>query len=197
LSWATIDPGISSSAKKRPFSARPGPAQPRSFLITVTCDGDGMKVELLPALLEEAKQRTKVKFIYTIPDFHNPWAAHELQRRRPARPDRPGMGDSDPRGRPLRLYRFDGDHLPSFSPWSTAALLFTRALSRKSWHPEPGRWAVVTGKSSEDGVFSRRWTSARQGCQARSTSTAKWDFWSLPAKIVDHYRKKRTISRPR
>lgn len=45
----------------------------KARFVTVPCDSEGMKVDMLPEILEQARKgRDKVKFIYSIVNFQNP-----------------------------------------------------------------------------------------------------------------------------
>ena len=98
------------------FSAIPILRSYGAKFLEVPQDGDGMDVAVLSAMLEQrARDRQpRPKFIYDVPDFHNPTGATlPLERRRAlvalaVRHRIPIVEDS-----PYRKVRFEGDSVPS------------------------------------------------------------------------------------
>lgn len=99
----------------------------------IPTDQDGMKVDLLPTAIEKARSEgKKVKFIYTIVNFHNPGGATmSLERRKKLveishRYDIPIFED-DPYG----YVRYEGQHLPSiFSFDDKGGTLYAGSFSK-------------------------------------------------------------------
>jgi len=83
--------------------------------LCVPCDSEGMMVDRLPAMIEQARHEGKVvKFVYTIATFQNPLGVTmSLERRkalvRIAREYGVAIFEDDPYG----YVRFDGEHLPT------------------------------------------------------------------------------------
>jgi len=198
LSWATIDPGDFGSCDEATFLGATGTMRNHgASFITVPCDGDGMKVEMLPALLEEAKAKgRKVKYIYTIPNFHNPLGCTmSLQRRRQlvqiARDWGIPILEDDPYG----YIRFDGDHLPSlFSLDGSGIVIYAGSFSKIL---APG---TRVGWAGGDREIIRKMAVFKQAVDVCTSVVAQAEVYKycelgfldafLP-KIVDHYRKKR------
>lgn len=87
----------------------------RVNMVDVELDNEGMNIDDLEAQLKELKDKgIKPKFIYTIPDFHNPaGVTMSLERRKKLieiaqRDDLLIIEDS-----PYRMIRFRGEHIPS------------------------------------------------------------------------------------
>ncbi len=99
----------------------------------IPTDHDGMKVDLIPEVIERARSEgKKVKFIYTIVNFHNPGGATmSLERRKKLveishRYDVPIFED-DPYG----YVRYEGEHLPSiFSFDDKGGTLYAGSFSK-------------------------------------------------------------------
>jgi len=198
LSWATIDPGDFVICEEATFLGSTGTMRNHgASFITVPCDGDGMKVEMLPALLEEAKAKgRKVKYIYTIPNFHNPLGCTmSLQRRRQlvqiARDWGIPILEDDPYG----YIRFDGDHLPSlFSLDGSGIVIYAGSFSKIL---APG---TRVGWAGGDREIIRKMAVFKQAVDVCTSVVAQAEVYKycelgfldafLP-KIVDHYRKKR------
>jgi len=84
-------------------------------LLSVPIDHDGISMEHLEAAVQSCKKAgKKIKFIYTIPDFHNPGGVTmSLERRRALisfaiQHQIPLLEDN-----PYSRLRFEGDHLPT------------------------------------------------------------------------------------
>jgi len=198
LSWATIDPGDFVICEEATFLGSTGTMRNHgASFITVPCDGDGMKVEMLPALLEEAKAKgRKVKYIYTIPNFHNPLGCTmSLPRRRQlvqiAQEWEIPILEDDPYG----YIRFDGDHLPSlFSLDGSGIVIYAGSFSKIL---APG---TRVGWAGGDREIIRKMAVFKQAVDVCTSVVAQAEVYKycelgfldafLP-KIVDHYRKKR------
>ncbi len=83
--------------------------------ITVPCDGEGMLVDLLPEKIDAAlSQGKKVRYIYTIPNFHNPLGCTmSLERRKKLVALAQKYGILIMEDDPYRFVRFEGTDLPS------------------------------------------------------------------------------------
>jgi len=131
---------------------------------TIPCDGDGMRVELLPEIVAavEAATGARPKLVYSVPDFSNPTGAClSLERRRrlvelAAELEVPVFED-DPYGR----LRYSGEPLPNLKgiagggPQVIYASSFSKVLApgvRVAWtvaDPELTR-AMVLMRQGED-----------------------------------------------
>ncbi len=87
----------------------------RAKMVEVELDNDGMKMDDLESILKDLNEKgIKPKFIYTIPDFHNPaGVTMSIERRKKLlsiaeREDLLIIEDS-----PYRMIRFRGEHIPS------------------------------------------------------------------------------------
>ena len=108
------------------FSAIPILRSYGATFVEVPQDRDGMDVDALAVILERREQegRPRPKFIYDVPDFHNPTGATlPLERRRAlialaARYRIAVVEDS-----PYRKVRFEGDSVPSLASLDTDGLV--------------------------------------------------------------------------
>ena len=107
-------------------------------------DADGLVPEALRQAITAKAAGKTIKFLYTIPNFHNP-AGVTLSRRRRGDPrDLPARGHPDPRGQPLRPAR-----LRRASPCARCAPTRPRASSTSARSPRPSRpgfrvgWALA------------------------------------------------------
>ena len=88
----------------------------------IACDGEGMLVDDLPALIESIqKEGKKVKFIYTIVNFQNPGGMTmtvERRKKLAAISEKYGVPifEDDPYG----YVRYEGEHLPSIFSFDKA-----------------------------------------------------------------------------
>lgn len=198
LSWATIDPGDFVICEEATFLGSTGTMRNHgASFITVPCDADGMQVELLPSLLQEARARgRKVKYIYTIPNFHNPLGCTmSLPRRRQlvqiAQEWEIPILEDDPYG----YIRFDGEHLPSlFSLDERGIVIYAGSFSKIL---APG---TRVGWAGGDREIIRKMAVFKQAVDVCTSVVAQSQVYKycelgfldafLP-KIVDHYRKKR------
>jgi len=164
---------------------------------TVSCDAEGMEVALLPAKIEALRARgKKVKYIYTIANFHNPLGCTlSLERRRVLldvayRYDIPILED-DPYG----YVRFDGDHLPTlFSLDDRRMVLYAGSFSKIL---APG---TRIGWCAGPAELIRKMTIFKQGVDVCTSVVAQALVYEycrqghleafLP-KIVAHYTRKR------
>jgi len=198
LSWATIDPGDFVICEEATFLGSTGTMRNHgASFITVPCDANGMQVELLPSLLQEARARgRKVKYIYTIPNFHNPLGCTmSLPRRRQlvqiAQEWEIPILEDDPYG----YIRFDGEHLPSlFSLDERGIVIYAGSFSKIL---APG---TRVGWAGGDREIIRKMAVFKQAVDVCTSVVAQSQVYKycelgfldafLP-KIVDHYRKKR------
>lgn len=165
--------------------------------LTVPCDENGMMVELLPERLSKAKGEGKrVKFIYTIPNFHNPLGCTmSLDRRKLlvkiAQEEGLMILEDDPYG----CVRFEGEDLPTlYSLDNVGVVLYAGSFSKILAPGTRVGWAV----GPKDLI--RTMTVFKQGVDTCTSVVAQALVYkycqsgSLDAflpKIVDHYRKKR------
>jgi 2-aminoadipate transaminase len=198
LSWATVDPGDFVVCEEATFLGSTGTMRNHgASFITVPCDGEGMKVELLPTLLEEAKARgRKVKYIYTIPNFHNPLGCTmSLQRRRLLVQVAQEWGIPILEDDPYGYIRYDGEHLPSlFSLDDRGIVIYAGSFSKIL---APG---TRVGWAGGDREIIRKMAVFKQAVDVCTSVVAQAEVYKycemgfldafLP-KIVDHYRKKR------
>ncbi len=198
LSWATIDPGDFVVCEEATFLGSTGTMRNHgASFITVPCDADGMRVELLPSLLEEARAKgKKVKYIYTIPNFHNPLGCTlSLERRkllvRVAQEWGIPILEDDPYG----YIRYDGDHLPSlFSLDDQGIVIYAGSFSKIL---APG---TRVGWAGGDREIIRKMTVFKQAVDVCTSVVAQAQVYKycemgyldafLPG-IIAHYRKKR------
>ena len=103
-----------------------------SFL-GVPTDKDGMQVDLLPGIIEKARSEgKKIKFIYTIVNFHNPGGSTmTVERRKKLVEISKKYGipifEDDPYG----YVRYEGEHLPSiFSFHDEGGVIYAGSFSK-------------------------------------------------------------------
>ena len=118
--------------------------------IGIPTDGEGMMVDMIPAAIEKARaEGKKVKFIYTIVNFHNPGGSTMSVGRRKKLVEISKNTTSDLRGRPDYV-RYDGEHLPSIFLFTTKGLLRGVLLknplpgTRIGWVTRPGDYRNLT-----------------------------------------------------
>lgn len=165
--------------------------------ITVPCDDDGIKVDMLPEVIEKAlKEGKKIKFIYTIVNFQNPSGATLSAERRKKLLEIADKYDilvfeDDPYGH----LRYEGAHEPTiFSMDKNNRVIYACSFSKIL---APGaRVAWIAGPSE----IIRKMTLVKQGADMCTSVVAQAlvaqycaeghmdDF--LP-KILTHYSKKR------
>lgn len=167
--------------------------------VTCPCDEEGMQVDLLPGIIEEARKAgKKLKFIYTIVNFQNPSGATlpaERRRKLLEIASRYGIPifEDDPYGH----LRFDGDHEPTiFSMDNEGLVLYACSFSKIL---APGtRVAWVVGPKE----LIHRLVMVKQGhdlCTSVVAQALVYKYCELGhlegflPKIVDHYRSKRDI----
>ena len=167
--------------------------------ITVPCDGDGMIVDLLPEKLDAALAAGhKVKFIYTIPNFHNPSGATlSLERRKMLvevahKYDLIIMED-DPYGN----VRFEGEDLPTiYSLDKEGHTLFAGSFSKILAPGTRVGWCIGPA------ALIRTMAVFKQGVDTSTSIVAQalvWKYCSSGAldaflpKIIDNYRRKRDL----
>lgn len=165
--------------------------------LCVPCDEEGMRVDLLPDMIEKAQRAGKtVKFIYTIVNFHNPLGCTlSLPRRRALlevahRYAIPVLED-DPYG----YVRFDGEDLPSlFSLDKHNMVIYSGSFSKIL---APG---TRVGWCAGAADIIRKMAIFKQGVDVCTSVVAQAVVYEychrgyldgfLP-RIIDHYRKKR------
>lgn len=165
--------------------------------ITIPCDNEGMIVDELPQKIQEAKAQGKnIKFIYTIPNFHNPLGCTlSLDRRKKlieiAQKENIIILEDDPYG----CVRFEGEELPTlYSLDNIGIVLYAGSFSKILAPGTRVGWAV----GPKDLI--RVMTVFKQGVDTCTSVVAQALVYKycqsgnldvfLP-KIVDHYRKKR------
>lgn len=165
--------------------------------LTVPCDENGMIVEQLSQKLSQARSEgKKVKFIYTIPNFHNPLGCTmSLERRhllvKIAQEEGLIIMEDDPYG----SVRFEGETLPTlYSLDKVGVVVYAGSFSKILAPGTRVGWAV----GPKDLV--RTMTVFKQGVDTCTSVVAQALVYKycqsgnldafLP-KIVDHYRKKR------
>lgn len=167
-----------------------------SFL-GVPTDRDGMQVDLLPGVIEKARSEgKKIKFIYTIVNFHNPGGSTmSVERRKKlveiSKQYNIPIFEDDPYG----YVRYEGDHLPSiFSFHDQGGVIYAGSFSKIL---SPGtRVGWVTGPKE----IIRNLTVFKQGtdlCSSTITQALVAEYCinghldrHLPV-IIDNYRVKR------
>lgn len=165
--------------------------------IGIPVDGDGMQVDLIPEAIERAKKEgRKVKFIYTIVNFHNPAGATMSEERRKklvgiSHQYNIPIFEDDPYG----YVRYDGEHLPSiFSHDDEGGVIYAGSFSKIL---SPGtRIGWVTGNKE----IIRKMTVFKQAtdlCSSSITQSLVAEYCNkgylddhLPV-IIDNYRVKR------
>jgi 2-aminoadipate transaminase len=198
LCWALIDKGDCIICEEPTFlGATLTMYNHGAEFLTVPCDEKGMKVELLPEIIEKAnKQGKKIKFIYTIVNFHNPLGCDlSVERRKKlleiAEEHNLVILEDDPYG----YVRFDGEDPPTiYSMDTTGRVLFACSFSKILAPGTRVAWCVG------DSELIRKMTVFKQGVDVCSSVVAQamvYEYCRLGhldaflPKIVDHYRKKR------
>jgi hypothetical protein len=154
--------------------------------LTVTCDENGMLVDSLPGIIEKAiAEGGKIKFIYTIVNFHNPLGCDlSLERRIKLLEIAKKYGililEDDPYG----YVRFEGEEIPSVFSLDREGLCSMPAVSPRYWHREPGLDGVQAGRTlSGKWRFSNRGRTPVRAWSYRlwwCGSIADWGTLSLP-----------------
>lgn len=165
--------------------------------IGIPTDGEGMMVDMIPAAIEKARaEGKKVKFIYTIVNFHNPGGSTMSVGRRKklveiSQKYNVPIFEDDPYG----YVRYDGEHLPSiFSFHDSEGVIYAGSFSKIL---SPGtRIGWVTGPKE----IIRNLTVFKQGtdlCSSTITQALVAEYCNkghldghLPV-IIDNYRVKR------
>ena len=196
--WAMIDPGDYVIAEDPTYLAAINTFNNHGAqFIGVPMDDDGMEVDKLPGVIEKARSEGKrVKFIYTVINFHNPAGATLSAERRKklaeiAAKYRIPVFEDDPYG----FVRYDGEHLPSaFSFDNEGLVLYAGSFSKIL---SPGvRIGWVTG----DPTIVRQMVIFKQTtdlCSSPMTQMATYEFCKrghldahLPS-IISNYKIKR------
>ncbi len=198
LCWALLDKGDCVICEEPTFvGATLTMYNHGAEFLTVPCDKDGMKVELLPEIIDKAKkQGKKIKFVYTIVNFHNPLGCDlSVERRKKlleiAEEHNLVILEDDPYG----YVRFDGEDLPPiFSMDKSGRVVFASSFSKIL---APGtRVAWCVGKRE----LIRKMTVFKQGVDVCTSVVAQamvYEYCRLGyldaflPKIIDHYRDKR------
>lgn len=167
--------------------------------ITVPCDGEGMMVDLLPQKLDAViAQGGKVRFIYTIPNFHNPSGATLSLERRKKLVDiahRYGLVifEDDPYG----SVRFEGEDIPTlYSLDHDGHVLYVDSFSKILAPGTRMGWCIGPA------ALVRTMTVFKQGVDVCTSvvdqalvykycASGKLDAF-LPT-IIDNYRRKRDL----
>jgi len=198
LSWALIDKGDWVICEEPTFlGATLTMRNHGASFLTVPCDENGMKVDMLPSIIEKARNEgKKVKFIYTIVNFHNPLGCDlSLERRKKlleiAEKYNLVILEDDPYG----YVRFDGEEIPSiFSMDTSGRVIFACSFSKIL---APGTRVAWCAGNKE---LIRKMTIFKQGVDVCTSVVAQAMVYeycrlghldSFLPKIVDHYRKKR------
>jgi 2-aminoadipate transaminase len=169
----------------------------QASFVTVPCDKDGMRVDLLPEKLDRAAaEGKKVKFIYSIVNFQNP-SGYTLSaaRRKMLLEVAASWGipilEDDPYGH----LRFEGKHEPTLFSMDTEGIVAYACSFSKILAPGT-RVAWVTGP--EDVI--RKMVMVKQGsdlCTSTVSQALVYEYCRLGhmerflPKIIDHYRTKR------
>ncbi len=169
----------------------------QASFVTIPCDKDGMRVDLLPEKLERAEaEGKKVKFIYSIVNFQNPSGYTLSAARRKTLLDVAShwgipILEDDPYGH----LRFEGEHEPTLFSMDREGLVAYACSFSKILAPGT-RVAWVTGP--EDVI--RKMVMVKQGsdlCTSTVSQALVYEYCRLGhmerflPKIIDHYRKKR------
>ncbi|HON33620.1 MAG: PLP-dependent aminotransferase family protein [Thermovirgaceae bacterium] len=198
LCWALLDRGDWVICEEPTFQGATGTMfNHGARFLTVPCDSEGMKVELLPERIERIRAAGEpIKFIYTIVNFHNPLGCDlSLQRRARlleiARTNGIMILEDDPYG----WVRFEGEDTPSlFSMDDSGLVVFSSTFSKIL---APGtRVAWCAGRDE----IIRKMTVLKENVDTCTSVLAQAIVWEycrlgyldsfLPS-IIDHYRKKR------
>jgi len=169
----------------------------QASFVTVPCDKEGMRVDLLPEKLDRAAaEGKKVKFIYSIVNFQNPSGYTLSAARRKMLLDValcrgiPILED-DPYGH----LRFEGEHEPTLFSMDTEGIVAYACSFSKILAPGT-RVAWVTGPKD----VIRKMVMVKQGsdlCTSTVSQALVYEYCRLGhmerflPKIIDHYRKKR------
>jgi 2-aminoadipate transaminase len=198
LCWSLIDEGDYVICEDPTFLGATGTMRNhKARFLTVPCDENGMQVDLLPDLIEKTLAAGgRIKFIYTIVNFHNPLGCDlSLERRKKLLDIAKRYGililEDDPYG----YIRFDGEDIPSiFSMDRDGIVLFACSFSKIL---APGtRVAWCAGNRD----LIRKMTVFKQGtdvCTSVVVQAMVWEYCRLGyldsflPRIIDHYRKKR------
>ncbi|NLO55482.1 MAG: PLP-dependent aminotransferase family protein [Thermovirga sp.] len=198
LCWALLDRGDWVICEEPTFQGATGTMfNHGARFLTVPCDSDGMKVELLPELIEKTRAAGgRVKFIYTIVNFHNPLGCDlSLQRRirllEIARTYGIMILEDDPYG----WVRFEGEDIPSLSSMDDDGLVIFSSTFSKILAPGT-RVAWCAGRSEIIGKMTVLKENT-DTCTSVVAQALVWEYCRLGyldaflPNIIDHYRKKR------
>jgi 2-aminoadipate transaminase len=198
LCWALVDRGDYVICEEPTFLGATGTMfNHGARFLTVTCDENGMLVDSLPGIIEKAiAEGGKIKFIYTIVNFHNPLGCDlSLERRIKLLEIAKKYGililEDDPYG----YVRFEGEEIPSvFSLDREGLVLYACSFSKIL---APGtRVGWCAGREN----IIRKMAIFKQGtdtCTSVVVQAMVWEYCRLGylesflPKIINHYRDKR------
>jgi len=198
LCWALIDKGDLVITEEPTFVGTTLTMHNHgAHFLTVPCDAEGMLVDQLPNKIEEALSQGKhVKFIYTIPNFHNPLGCTmSLERRKKLVEIAQKYGIAILEDDPYAYIRFEGEDLPTLFSLDDSGLVIHACTFSKILAPGTRvAWAV----GNKDII--RKMAIFKQGtdlCTSVVAQALVYEYCKrgyideyLPH-IVDHYRKKR------
>lgn len=198
ISWALVDPGDYVIVEEPTFFGFTIPMYNHGAqFLTVPCDSEGMKVDLLPGLIEKAKKEgKKVAFIYTIPNFHNPLGCTlSLDRRKKLVEISHSLGVPILEDDPYGYLRFEGKDVASiFSLDGGTNVIHSGTFSKILAPGTRVAWCVG------DADIIRKMAVFKQGTDLCTSVVAQGLVYeycrrghldSFLPKIVNHYRKKR------
>jgi len=194
-----IDPGDVIIAEGPSYpGALPTFCSYQADVIQVEVDADGMRIDALQEALERLdREGRRPKFVYTIPNFHNPaGVTMSLPRRRGLIEIARERGLVILEDNPYGLLRFEGEPLPSLHSLAPELVLyagtFSKILSpgtRIGWlvAPPPVLDKLVLGKGATDLCSS----SITQFFVAEHFATAPWRDYVR--ELVGIYRRRRDV----
>lgn len=165
--------------------------------ITIPCDEDGMQVDLLPQIIEKAREDGKrIKFIYAIVNFQNPTGATLSGERRKKLLEIAGQYDlivfeDDPYGH----LRYEGEHEPTiFSMDTDGRVVYACSFSKILAPGARVAWIVGAPELIRKMVFVKQGVDMSTSVVAQALVAqycAEGHMDSFLPRIVAHYRKKR------
>lgn len=198
LCWALLDRGDWVICEEPTFLGATGTMYNHGArFLTVPCDSEGMKVELLPDLIERAlASGNRIKFIYTIVNFHNPLGCDlSLERRKRLLEIASTYGIMILEDDPYGWVRFEGEEVQSlFSMDEQGLVVFASSFSKIL---APGTRVAWCAGNSE---IIRKMAVFKQGtdtCTSVVVQAIVWEYCRLGhldsflPRIVSHYRDKR------
>ncbi len=198
LCWALIDEGDYVICEEPTFLGATGTMfNHGANFLTIPCDENGMLVDLLPDIIEKnISAGKKIKFIYTIVNFHNPLGCDlSLERRKKLLEIAKRYGiiilEDDPYG----YIRYEGKDVSSIFSMDTDGIVVFACSFSKILAPGT-RVAWCAGNRD----IIRKMAIFKQGTDTCTSVVAQAIVWeycrlgyldSFLPKIIDHYRKKR------